>query len=164
MVLVSVEPLVVDPVAASAMVGKTVKTLANWRAAGVGPPFVRLGDGGKPSVAYRVADLERWIAAHVVVPDGVCDAIAVKYAERELWYVELDRHDTAYDYYSGWLCGYRAALLGVVIPDEVITLEHVGWRHGAEAAVEGGPIPRGVAGIPLDLDDLDAWVSIDARE
>lgn len=69
-VAVNVEPLVVDPVVAAAMIGKSVKTLANWRTARTGPPFVRLGGGAKPSVAYRVADIEAWLAAHVVVPDG----------------------------------------------------------------------------------------------
>lgn len=87
-------------------------------------------------------------------------ALTAKYNEREKWYLEVDKYDDyAYDYYSGWLCGYRAALLGVAIPDWSGSVEYTGMQHGFEAAIEGGPIPKGVVGVRLDLDDLDAWVT-----
>jgi hypothetical protein len=35
------------------------RTAQRWRASGDGPPFVRLG---KRRVAYRVADVEQWLA------------------------------------------------------------------------------------------------------
>lgn|GEM_PF-1281551 len=35
----------------------TVQTLANWRSAGIGPPFVKFG----AQVRYRRAGLEEWI-------------------------------------------------------------------------------------------------------
>jgi len=34
------------------------RTAQRWRASGGGPPFVRLG---RRRVAYRVADVERWL-------------------------------------------------------------------------------------------------------
>ncbi len=34
------------------------RTLERWRSSGEGPPFVRLGR----RVAYRLQDLERWVA------------------------------------------------------------------------------------------------------
>ena len=34
------------------------RTLDRWRTSGDGPPFVRLG---KKAVAYRLADLEKWL-------------------------------------------------------------------------------------------------------
>lgn len=45
------------PKAASALIGVSDKTMANWRSAGTGPPFY------KPSphvVLYRTADLITW--------------------------------------------------------------------------------------------------------
>jgi len=36
------------------------RTAQRWRASGGGPPFVRLG---RRRVVYRVADVERWLAA-----------------------------------------------------------------------------------------------------
>jgi hypothetical protein len=35
----------------------SVETLAQWRAAGSGPPWVRIGDGQRPRVRYRMSDV-----------------------------------------------------------------------------------------------------------
>ncbi len=35
------------------------RTAQRWRASGGGPPFIRLG---KRRIAYRAADVERWLA------------------------------------------------------------------------------------------------------
>ena len=51
--------------AAAAYIGVTRKTLANWRVLGEGPSYVRLGKSGS-RVLYRVADLDAFLAAHVV--------------------------------------------------------------------------------------------------
>lgn len=37
-------------------------TLQNWRVARQGPPWVKLGKGRGARVAYRVKDVEKWIA------------------------------------------------------------------------------------------------------
>lgn len=42
----------------SARIQRPERTLERWRLTGEGPPFVRLGR----RVAYRVADVERWLA------------------------------------------------------------------------------------------------------
>ncbi len=39
-------------------------TLKNWRAAKKGPAFVPLGDGPRPRILYRLADVEEWEAKH----------------------------------------------------------------------------------------------------
>jgi excisionase family DNA binding protein len=39
-------------------------TLANWRPAGKGPPFVKVGR----HVRYRRADVDRWVEGQVVEP------------------------------------------------------------------------------------------------
>jgi hypothetical protein len=41
-------------------------TLANWRSAGKGPPYVKLGG----RVYYRRGDLEHWIASNLRNPGG----------------------------------------------------------------------------------------------
>ena len=50
---------------AAVYVGFTPKTLANWRATGDGPPYVRLGKSGA-RIVYRVADLDQYLADHVI--------------------------------------------------------------------------------------------------
>lgn len=42
--------------------GQKQQTLANWRSAGAGPPFYKVG----AAVQYRVSDLETWIEARRV--------------------------------------------------------------------------------------------------
>ncbi len=44
------------------LIGKNVRTLANWRCARIGPRFVKIGN----SVWYRVSDVENWIDAQRV--------------------------------------------------------------------------------------------------
>lgn len=43
----------------------SVGTLANWRREGKGPRFVRLGDGPRPRVMYRLPDVIEWEQKHV---------------------------------------------------------------------------------------------------
>jgi excisionase family DNA binding protein len=58
------------PEEAAEFLGVTVDTLAAWRRNGRHAlPFVRSGR----IVRYRLADLERWAAAHVVRPDAAAD-------------------------------------------------------------------------------------------
>lgn len=40
------------------------KTLANWRSAGKGPPYLRLGGGTKARIRYPQAELWAWAHAH----------------------------------------------------------------------------------------------------
>ena len=44
---------------AAAYVNVSIRTLARWRAAGLGPAIVKLS---ARTVRYRVADLDAWIA------------------------------------------------------------------------------------------------------
>jgi hypothetical protein len=55
------EQLVVRPAEAARVVRLSTKTLANMRAKGGGPVFVRLGRGKRSRIAYRPSDLEAWI-------------------------------------------------------------------------------------------------------
>lgn len=41
------------------------QTLRKWRLHGRGPRYVRLGDSTAAPVAYRITDLEAWIAERV---------------------------------------------------------------------------------------------------
>jgi hypothetical protein len=55
------------PETAAAALGLAVQTLARWRCEGYGPRHVRLsGGGGGGRVAYRLADIEAWLAGRVV--------------------------------------------------------------------------------------------------
>ena len=51
---------------AAAFRSLSVKTLEAWSAQGRGPKFVRMGS----RVAYRQADLTRWIEEHVARTQG----------------------------------------------------------------------------------------------
>jgi hypothetical protein len=51
---------------AAQYLGKPEKTLANWRSAGIGPPYYRVGG----SIRYDVADLDAWLAEQRVVTGG----------------------------------------------------------------------------------------------
>ncbi|MDO4919899.1 helix-turn-helix domain-containing protein [Kocuria sp.] len=42
--------------------GVRPQTMANWRSAGTGPPFYKIG----AAVQYRVADLDTWIEAQKI--------------------------------------------------------------------------------------------------
>ena len=37
--------------------GLNLNTLSQWRAAGTGPKFIRLGDGERPRIRYRMSDV-----------------------------------------------------------------------------------------------------------
>ena len=37
--------------------GLSINTLNQWRAAGTGPKFIRLGDGERPRIRYRMSDI-----------------------------------------------------------------------------------------------------------
>ncbi|MEU0218940.1 helix-turn-helix domain-containing protein [Streptomyces sp. NPDC006265] len=43
--------------------GVSTRTLANWRWAGVGPRYTKLGDGRTSPVRYRRADVDAWLKA-----------------------------------------------------------------------------------------------------
>lgn len=47
---------------AAASIGVSAKTLRNWRSAGRGPVYVKLGN----RVSYRTTDLDAWLADQVV--------------------------------------------------------------------------------------------------
>lgn len=47
------------PDEAAAWLGMSPRTLSDWRIAGTGPRFVKIGR----LVRYRVADLQEWVAA-----------------------------------------------------------------------------------------------------
>lgn len=51
----------------SELLGVPVGTLANWRSARTGPPFVKVGR----HVRYRRGDVDEWIAARLFVPETV---------------------------------------------------------------------------------------------
>jgi hypothetical protein len=55
------DPLLTPPQAA-AHLSVSVGTLANWRTAGKGPSFVRLGSSPKAAIRYRKSALERFAA------------------------------------------------------------------------------------------------------
>ena len=37
--------------------GLSLNTLSQWRAAGTGPAYLRLGDGERPRIRYRMSDI-----------------------------------------------------------------------------------------------------------
>ncbi|MDR2931144.1 MAG: helix-turn-helix domain-containing protein [Propionibacteriaceae bacterium] len=50
---------------AAQRLGITAKTLANWRAKGEGPRFIRYGNpGGR--VVYRQVDIDEFLSRHIV--------------------------------------------------------------------------------------------------
>lgn len=56
---------VVGSAEAARMLGISPRTLANWRAQGRGPAYVRLGKSRSP-VLYRVGDIESWLESRLV--------------------------------------------------------------------------------------------------
>lgn len=48
-------------------------TLANWRAAKIGPTYLKLGRGGKAKVVYRRSDLEAWLSRQRVLTIDALD-------------------------------------------------------------------------------------------
>lgn len=58
----STVPLIASSEAAT-LLGVKSQTLRKWRGNGCGPRYVRVGGGPHGRVAYRIADLEAWIAS-----------------------------------------------------------------------------------------------------
>ena len=58
-------PGALPSIAAAAYIGYSPKTLANWRTAGEGPLYARVGKSGA-RIVYRVIDLDQFLAEHVV--------------------------------------------------------------------------------------------------
>jgi len=58
-------PAALPSARAAAYIGFSPKTLANWRATGDGPPYVRLGKSGA-RIVYRVSDLDEFLSDHVI--------------------------------------------------------------------------------------------------
>ncbi|WP_454728534.1 helix-turn-helix transcriptional regulator [Cellulosimicrobium protaetiae] len=48
--------------------GVSTSTLADWRLKGTGPEFVRLGDGPRAHIRYRLDVLDAWLDARTVKP------------------------------------------------------------------------------------------------
>lgn len=55
------------PTEVAELLGVPVATLANWRCAGKGPPFLKIGR----HVRYRPGDVDAWIADRVTRPRTV---------------------------------------------------------------------------------------------
>lgn len=55
------------PADVAQLLGVPTATLANWRCAGKGPPFLKVGR----HVRYRRGDVEAWIASRVAQPGVV---------------------------------------------------------------------------------------------
>lgn len=53
-------PPLLTPEQVAARYGITPASLANWRLAGKGPAYIRLGSGPRARVMYRVDDVIQW--------------------------------------------------------------------------------------------------------
>lgn len=60
--LVSADEILLTTKEASSVVRLSPKTLANWRALGIGPAYTKLSEGNGGRVRYRLADLQRFLA------------------------------------------------------------------------------------------------------
>lgn len=66
-----VRPAVLASSAAAEYIGVSIGHLANLRARGEGPAYLRLSDSPRSAVVYRIADLDAWLASRTrVVPAG----------------------------------------------------------------------------------------------
>ncbi len=65
----STSPLAVNAVEAAAMLGVSLRTLANWRTLGIGPAFVRVGRVHSRTL-YRIDDLNTWLDNNRVETSG----------------------------------------------------------------------------------------------
>lgn len=65
----STSPLAVNAVDAAAMLGVSLRTLANWRTRGIGPAFVRIGAVHSRTL-YRLDDLNTWLDNNRVETSG----------------------------------------------------------------------------------------------
>ena len=57
-------PVLIDSRQAAELLGIKSQTLRTWRTKGIGPRYVRFG-GPLGRVAYRIQDIEGWIAARL---------------------------------------------------------------------------------------------------
>jgi hypothetical protein len=53
-----------DTPALSRLLNVPEQTLRQWRCAGIGPDYIKLGDGPKAAVRYTLQDVELYIAQH----------------------------------------------------------------------------------------------------
>lgn len=53
-----------DPPDTAAYIGRSVRTLEQWRYRGEGPPYIKVGKAPR----YRRSDVDRWLDAHTVRP------------------------------------------------------------------------------------------------
>jgi hypothetical protein len=58
----SLEPLLITVHELSKIISVPVGTINNWRVAGIGLPFIKLGAGKKAPVRYAVADVHEYVA------------------------------------------------------------------------------------------------------
>ena len=56
-----IKPNAVSSHGAAEYLGLSVKTLANMRLVGRGPRYLKLHDGPRAGVLYRISDLDAWL-------------------------------------------------------------------------------------------------------
>lgn len=59
------ERVLFSPKEVAEMIGVNENTLYKWRAAGIGPPFLRLNDGVRAGVRYERDVLRAWLRERV---------------------------------------------------------------------------------------------------
>lgn len=60
-IVATVQPLLNDQQAAEQL-GMSPATLRSWRCRGIGPAFIKMGNGSKAPVRYSESDLEAFVA------------------------------------------------------------------------------------------------------
>lgn len=77
---ISVDPQleVLSTKEAAEYLGLSVNTLAGWRYLNQGPTYQRLGTSRRAKVRYRRADIDAWLGANTVVPDGKVPADGIR--------------------------------------------------------------------------------------
>lgn len=65
-----VTPAALTAEEAAIYLGLAHQTLANWRARGQGPAYVRLGGAGRPRIVYLIEDLDAFLRANRVETTG----------------------------------------------------------------------------------------------
>jgi hypothetical protein len=61
---ISLEQPLLDTRALSRILGVEEQTLRQWRCAGIGPDYIKLGPGPKAEVRYTLKDVETYLAHH----------------------------------------------------------------------------------------------------
>jgi len=90
--------------------GMTARTLQGWRAKGIGPSFIRIGER---SIFYRIGDVEAYEAASVVGKPP---------AEPEGWRDAMRRSAGAFDLLSKQAKAPKAKATLIGLRDELRTL------------------------------------------